>query len=127
MRTFQSVTDLSATEFKRLTGVGRSTFAVMVDVLTPVIVVRQQKGGPRFTWGVEDMLLMTLTYWREYRTYFHNRSGLCIVRESVFPYNQDGRGGADSQYAIPPQRKAYAAGKESGRQIHRHRCRREPD
>lgn len=71
MRTFQSLTDLPAIEFKRLTGVSRNTFAVMVNVLTPVIAARQQKGGPRFNWGGEDMILMALTYWREYRTYFH--------------------------------------------------------
>ena len=43
----------------------------MVEVVSPVIAARQMKGGPRFKWGVEDMILMALTYWREYRTYFH--------------------------------------------------------
>lgn len=71
MRTFQSLAGLPAVEFKRLTGVSRQTFATMVEVVTPVIVARQKKGGPRFKWGIEDMILMALTYWREYRTYFH--------------------------------------------------------
>lgn len=71
MRTYQSVAGLSPAEFKRLTGVSRRTFTVMVDILVPLLATRQKKGGPRFTWGVEDMMLMTLTYWREYRTYFH--------------------------------------------------------
>lgn len=71
MRTFQSLAGLPATEFKRLTGVSRGTFALMVEVLAPVVATRQKKGGPRFAWDIEDMILMTLAYWREYRTYFH--------------------------------------------------------
>lgn len=71
MRTYESLAGLPPPEFKRLTGVSRKTFGVMVEVLTPEVVTRQNKGGPRFAWGVEDMILMALTYWREYRTYFH--------------------------------------------------------
>ncbi len=71
MRTFTSLSGLPPAEFKRLTGVCRSTFDLMVEVVATVIASRQHKGGPRFKWEVEDMILMTLTYWREYRTYFH--------------------------------------------------------
>lgn len=71
MRTFQSLAGLPAPAFKRLTGVRRATFAVMVEAVTPVVAARQRRGGPRFKWSVEDMILMALTYWREYRTYFH--------------------------------------------------------
>ena len=71
MQTYKSLAEKPAREFKRLTGVKHSTFLVMVDAIKPFIFKRQKKGGPRFTWSIEDMLLMTLTYWREYRTYFH--------------------------------------------------------
>lgn len=71
MRTFTSLSSLSPAEFKRLTGVSRPIFDRMVEVVTPTVLARQHKGGPRFKWGVEDMILMTLAYWREYRTYFH--------------------------------------------------------
>ncbi len=71
MRTYQSLANKPATEFKRLTGVSRKTFNVMVDAVTPEVAMRQKKGGPRFAWSVHDMILMALTYWREYRTYFH--------------------------------------------------------
>jgi hypothetical protein len=71
MRTYQSLAGLPAGEFKRLTGVSRTTFLVMVEIVVPMVAARQKKGGPRFTWGVKDMILMALTYWREYRTYFH--------------------------------------------------------
>lgn len=84
MRTFQSLADLPAAEFKRLTGVSRATFRVMVDALSPAIAARQKKGGPRFTWSVEDMLLMTLTYWREYRTYFHIGTDYTLSESQCF-------------------------------------------
>lgn len=82
MRTFTSLSGLPPAEFKRLTGVSRLTFDLMVEVTTPVLAARQNKGGPRFRWGVEDMILMTLTYWREYRTYFHIAKdyGICESR-----------------------------------------------
>lgn len=71
MRTYKSLAGLPVAEFKRLNGVSRDTFAIMVDSVTKTVVSRQKKGGPRFSWSIEDMILMALTYWREYRTYFH--------------------------------------------------------
>jgi hypothetical protein len=38
----------------------------------------------RFAWSVEDMILMTLTYWREYRTYFHISSDYEISESQCF-------------------------------------------
>ncbi len=78
MHTYTQLERLSTTQFKRLTGVSRTTFATMIQVLHPVFLLRQSHGGPRFTHSTEDMLLMALTYWREYRTYFHlgNEYGL---------------------------------------------------
>ena len=84
MRTYQSLAAVSAAEFKRLTGVGRGTFAVMVDSVSPVLAERQHKGGPRFSFRPEDMLLMTLAYWREYRTYFHIGADYDISESQCF-------------------------------------------
>ncbi len=78
MHTYIQLERLPAPKFKRLTGVSRTTFTTMVEILEPVFTLRQSHGGPRFTHSTEDMLLMALTYWREYRTYFHlgNEYGL---------------------------------------------------
>lgn len=78
MHTYIQLERLSAPKFKRLTGVSRTTFTTMIHILEPVFMLRQSHGGPRFTHSTEDMLLMALTYWREYRTYFHlgNEYGL---------------------------------------------------
>src|SRR3989344_4123274 len=71
MHTYTHIQSLSSPDFKRLTGVTPQTFTRMVAVVSPVLAARQKRGGPRFTHSVEDLVLMTLTYWREYRTYFH--------------------------------------------------------
>ena len=54
-------------EFKRLTGVSKETFAVMLECLQNGLSRRGRP--PRLT--LEDRLLMTLMYWREYRTLAH--------------------------------------------------------
>ncbi len=67
---YEQIKDLSPPEFKRLCGVHIATFRRMVEVLKPEVERTGRKGGqPKLT--VEDHLLLTLEYWREYRTYFH--------------------------------------------------------
>ena len=57
---------LSATEFKRLCGVSRDTFAQMIEVLRPQLERVGRRGGQNKL-STEDQLLITLEYWREYR------------------------------------------------------------
>lgn len=67
--TYEQVKHLRPTEFKRLSGVRPETFQQMISVLTPRRQAGQRGGQPKLS--VEDQLLLTLPYWREYRTYFH--------------------------------------------------------
>lgn len=57
---------LSNSEFKRLCGVSRNTFAQMVEVLRPDLERAGQRGGQNKL-STEDQWLVTLEYWREYR------------------------------------------------------------
>jgi hypothetical protein len=61
--------------FKRLTGVELKTFKVMVkEVRRHDSKKAAKKGNKRsrpFQLSIEDQLLMTLMYYREYRTQFH--------------------------------------------------------
>jgi hypothetical protein len=53
-------------------GVPLSTFQAMVkEVQRKQKKPKKKKGGRPFKYGVEDQVLMTLMYWREYRTMFH--------------------------------------------------------
>jgi hypothetical protein len=62
------VTDeLKDTDFKRLTGVQRATFEEMLKVVEKGL--REFGRPPKLSRA--DQLLMTLMYWREYRTEFH--------------------------------------------------------
>jgi hypothetical protein len=64
---YAEIKDWKDTDFKRLTGVLPNTFTRMLAVL--------DKELPNFgrppTLSRADQLLMTLMYWREYRTQFH--------------------------------------------------------
>ena len=64
---YQDIKERSDKDFKRLTGVEHRTFRLMVKLL--------EKELPTFgrppKLNRADQLLMTLMYWREYRTQFH--------------------------------------------------------
>jgi hypothetical protein len=68
---FNSVKNLSSGEFRRLTGVKKETFQKMVEILQKEFLDKKARGGRDTKLGIDDMLLMTLEYLREYRTYFH--------------------------------------------------------
>jgi predicted DNA-binding protein YlxM (UPF0122 family) len=65
--------DLRPSAFKRLTGVRPSTFKVMVREVKQKTKKKGQKKkrGAPFKLSTEDQVLMTLMYWREYRTMYH--------------------------------------------------------
>ena len=64
---YETIEHLKDSDFKRLTGVQRETFEQMLTVI--------KKGLGAFgrppKLSRADQLLMTLMYWREYRTEFH--------------------------------------------------------
>lgn len=67
---YEQVKNLEPTEFKRLCGVTPAAFEQMVKVVAAEKVLAKKSGRPSKL-SVEDQVLMTLEYWREYRTYFH--------------------------------------------------------
>ena len=68
---WEAIQVLSTEEFRRLTGVKRPTFEKMVEVLEEAHRLKKARGGRINKLGIEILLLMTLEYLREYRTYFH--------------------------------------------------------
>ena len=68
---FEKLKNLDEEKFRRLTGVKRNTFNEMIKILTEAEYKKRRLGGPRNKIPLEDRLLMTLEYLREYRTYFH--------------------------------------------------------
>jgi hypothetical protein len=68
---FNQIEQETSENFRRLTGVKRTTFNLMVDILNQAETKRKLQGGKPNKLSIEDRLLMSLEYWREYRTYFH--------------------------------------------------------
>lgn len=68
---WESIKELPPTDFRRLTGVKNTTFTKMADLLQKTHDQKKLLGGRPNKLCVEDMLLMTLEYLKEYRTYFH--------------------------------------------------------
>jgi hypothetical protein len=71
MTRFEQIKEESEEGFRRLTGIKRTTFAAMLSILREAEVVLKAQGGKPNKLAMEDRVLMTLEYLREYRTYFH--------------------------------------------------------
>jgi len=69
MQKYEKVKSLPSKEFKRLTGVRKTVFHEMLEIVR--IADTKPKGGRPSHLCIEDKLLMSLEYLREYRTYFH--------------------------------------------------------
>jgi len=76
---YETIEHLKDTDFKRLTGVQRKTFEMMLKVVAKGL---RDYGRPTKL-SRADQLLMTLMYWREYRTEFHIAQSYGISEATV--------------------------------------------
>ncbi len=68
--TYAKLKELVPEAFRRYSGVKPETFEAMLAVLEQVEVDKRKAGRPSKL-SLADQLLLTLSYWREYRTQFH--------------------------------------------------------
>ena len=61
----------SGDDFRRIVGVKRKTFNRMVEILTGAQAKKKARGGRPNKLSIPEILLMTMEYLREYRTYAH--------------------------------------------------------
>ncbi len=66
---YEDVRNLKPDDFKRLCGVSKETFAAMREVVSQH--KRAARRGRKSNLSIENQLLLTLSFWREYRTLFH--------------------------------------------------------
>jgi len=71
MQKYEAVSKLSSFDFRRLTGVQKTTFVKMIDIVKNAENKKTSRRGKPPHLSIEDRLLMALEYLREYRTYFH--------------------------------------------------------
>ena len=75
---------ITESDFRRLTGIKRATFEHMVSILQEAEIKKKWEGGKRNKLSMEDRLLMTLEYMREYRTYFHVSKGYGLSESACY-------------------------------------------
>ncbi len=68
--TYAKLKGLAPEAFRRYSGVKPETFGTMLKVLEQAEVGKKKTGRPSKL-SLGDQLMLTLTYWREYRTQFH--------------------------------------------------------
>jgi hypothetical protein len=81
---YEQVKDLPPAEFKRYCGVRPETFRRMVGVVSNHLSRQRRVSGRPPKLPVEDQVLMTLEYWREYRTFFHLATSWGLHESSVW-------------------------------------------
>ncbi len=87
---YDQIKDLCPADFKRYCGVEPETFQRMVELVSKRLTKTRRKSGRPPKLSVEDQVLLTLEYWREYRTLFHlatswglHESNVCRVIRRV--------------------------------------------
>ena len=81
---FENIKDLDDLKFKRLTGVTKKIFDLMVQILSEENKKLKAKGGRKNKLSIENQLLMTLEYLRDDRTYFHIGKSRGISESSAY-------------------------------------------
>lgn len=81
MNTYQ---DLTKENFRRLTGIKRTTFEKMIGILKEKEVEKNRLGARPNKISLEERLLMWLEYMREYTTYFHTATKHKISESTCF-------------------------------------------
>ena len=66
---YEDVRNLKDSDFKRLCGVTKETFSAMCAVVREH--KEQTRRGRKSNLSIENQVLLTLSFWREYRTLFH--------------------------------------------------------
>jgi hypothetical protein len=80
---YEKLNQLSAADFKRYCGVERETFDKICEIVRQKSAARRLAAGRPPKLETEDQVLLTLEYWREYRTMFHIGTSWGISESAV--------------------------------------------
>lgn len=81
---FKIIKDFQDKQFRRITGVKRATFDKIVEIAKEADKKKKAKGGRPNNLIIEDRVLMTLEYLREYRTYAHIAASYGLSESNTF-------------------------------------------
>ncbi|STY98673.1 Uncharacterised protein [Moraxella lacunata] len=74
---------LNDSEFKRYFGIKRTTYQHMLTILQEAYNEQHKKGGRKAKISPESKLVITLNYYREYRSQFHIAQDFGITESAV--------------------------------------------
>ena len=81
---YENIRNYSEDQFRRVTGVKRSTFERMLEILASKRKEKLSQGGRKPKLSLEEMLVAALEYWREYRTYIHIAASYGIHESNMY-------------------------------------------
>jgi len=64
------IKDLNDGEFQRYTGIKRKTYDKMLEIATEAHLEARRKGEAKSKFNIEQMLLITMEYWKNNHSYF---------------------------------------------------------
>lgn len=80
----EQIKNYTDTHFRRITGVKRTTFEKMLEILAEAHAQKHRRRGRNPKLCMEDRLLAALEYWREYRTFAHIAASYGVSESSIF-------------------------------------------
>jgi hypothetical protein len=81
---YEAIKEYPKEKFRRITGVKPATFKKMVEILLLAYKAKHARRGRTSKLSIEDMLLATLEYLREYRTYAHIAASFGLDESNMY-------------------------------------------
>ena len=81
---YELIKGYSESKYRRITGVKRTTFDKMKSILQCAYETKHRRRGRHTKLSLEDMLLATLEYLREYRTYAHIAANYGVDESNIY-------------------------------------------
>jgi len=85
---YENIKNYSDVQFRRITGLKRDTFNKAVEILSAKYLKEHaknvRKSGRKSTLSIEDKLLATLEYLREYRTFSHIAASYGVAESNIY-------------------------------------------
>ena len=81
---YKIIKNYNDSNFRRITGIKKTTFNKMVEILRDAYNQKHKRRGRNAKLSIEDMLLATLEYLREYRTYAHIAATFDINESNIY-------------------------------------------
>ena len=81
---YEIIKEYNDHQFRRITGVKRTTFEKMIEILKKSYAEKHRRRGRNLKLSIEDQLLAALEYWREYRTYAHIAASYGIAESNMY-------------------------------------------